>query len=87
MTNAHCAVKLRQIAAVEYIRHQSKSSVGMEMSVISDRNYAATLLTSMLQAVEAIINIRRSIFQAPYAENSAFFMQTSVFYTFHFTAV
>ena len=75
MTYGHLARQLCQLLLVEHFRHQTISLYPMELSVRGHRHNAASLLSSVLKGVQAIISQACCILNTIYAKHTTLVMQ------------
>ena len=77
---AHRALQLTQLVCIEDVRNQSQTLAAVEFAVSVHADYAATLLTPVLQGVQAVVEQRGGVCDVIYSENAAFLVKSVLYF-------
>ena len=78
MPDGHVALERREVSLAEHLGHQAAALDAAERRVPVDGHDTGTLLTAVLQGMQAIIGQRRSVLDSEDAEHPALLMQLAV---------
>lgn len=78
MPDGHVALERREVSLAEHLGHQAAALDAAERRVPVDGHDTGTLLSAVLQGMQAIVGQRRCVLDSEDAEHPALLMQLTV---------